>query len=107
LHRECERETIMNMSAASRFQVSLEHQALFDIADAAGATVRCERGNLWITLDNDPRDIVLRPGEEFSTDERRHALVYALSPATLTVMAREQEAPRPTRVSFGLRAVPA
>jgi hypothetical protein len=97
----------MTMPAASRYQVSLEHRALFDIADAAGATVRCERGSLWITLDNDPRDIVLKPGEEFSTDEHRHALVYALSPATLTLLGRVQREAQSTRVSFGLRALPA
>ena len=94
-------------TGASRYQVALEHQGLFDIADAAGVTLRCDSGNLWITLDNDPRDIVLRAGEVFTTGEHRRALVYALSPAALTLeAAAKPQAPRATpttRVSFGLR----
>jgi hypothetical protein len=98
-------------TGSSRYQVALEHQGLFEIADAAGVKLRCDRGNLWITLDNDPRDIVLRAGEVFATDEHRRALVYALSPATLTLEAAIQPRTRPsessTRVSFGLRATAA
>ena len=92
----------MNTGSA-RYQVSLDHKALFDIADAAGVTVWCDEGALWITLDNDPRDIVLRAGEVFATDEHRHALVYALKPSTLTLRARQETSREVTRVSFGLR----
>ena len=110
LHSECERGIFMS-NAASRYQVALEHQGLFDIADAAGVSLRCDRGNLWITLDNDPRDIVLRAGEVFVTDEHRRALVYALSPAALTLEAKAQpralRPPRSTLVSFGLRSAAA
>lgn len=92
----------MNTGSAL-YQVSLQHKALFDIADAAGVRVRCDEGALWITLDNDPRDIVLRAGEVFATDDHRHALVYALKPSTLTLHARGQALREVTRVSFGLR----
>lgn len=95
-------------TGASRYQVALEHQGLFDIADAAGVTLRCDSGNLWITLDNDPRDIVLRAGEVFTTDEHRRALVYALGASALTLEAKAKaparRAPEATLVSFGLRA---
>jgi hypothetical protein len=93
--------------AASRYQVSLAHQGLFDIADAAGVNMRCDEGSVWITLDNDPRDIVLEAGEVFATHEHRHALVYALSPSTLTLQAAVQPLAEPTRVSFGLRPLAA
>jgi len=35
-------------------------------------------GQAWITIDNDPRDIVLGPGEEFITDVHAHAIACAL-----------------------------
>ena len=95
-------------TGSHQYQVSLGHQGLFDIADAAGVTLRCDQGTVWLTLDNDPRDIVLEAGEVFTTDDHRHALVYALSAATITLQAATQPQARathataPTRVSFGL-----
>ena len=96
-----------------QYQVSLGHQGLFDIADAAGVTVRCDEGSVWLTLDNDPRDFVLEAGEVFTTAEHRHALVYALGTASITLQAaaqpdaRRKRAAVPTRVSFGLSPVAA
>ncbi|MDB5875139.1 MAG: hypothetical protein JWQ07_4581 [Ramlibacter sp.] len=90
-------------TGSSHYQVSLAHKGLFDIADAAGVNLRCEEGSVWITLDNDPRDIVLEAGEVFTATEHRHALVYALAPATLTLQAPSLPRAQPTRVSFGLR----
>ena len=98
-------------TGSSRYQVTLEHRGLFDIADAAAVSLRCDSGDLWITLDNDPRDIVLRAGEVFNTDEHRRALVYALGVSALTLEAKEKPTARRSReatlVSFGLRAAAA
>jgi hypothetical protein len=98
-------------TGSSRYQVALEHQGLFDIADASAVTLRCESGDLWITLDNDPRDIVLRAGEVFTTDEHRRALVYALRPSALTLEAKARPQARRTAeatlVTFGLRSAAA
>jgi hypothetical protein len=65
--------------------VSLAHQAMFDVSDASVVALRCDEGCVWITLDDDPRDIVLEAGDSFETDQRRHAIVYALRPSMLTV----------------------
>jgi hypothetical protein len=35
-------------------------------------------GQTWITLDHDPRDIVLGPGEEFVADSAGQAIACAL-----------------------------
>jgi hypothetical protein len=99
-------------TGSSRYQVVLEHQGLFDIADASGVSLRCDSGNLWITLDNDPRDIVLGAGEVFTTDEHRRALVYALGASALTLEAKAKPAKarrtaETTLVRFGLRAAAA
>ena len=56
---------------------------MLEIPDAAGVRVSCNEGCLWITLDNDPRDIVLEPGQFFAGTQHRRALIYALQASTL------------------------
>ena len=51
--------------------------------DAQEVTVRA--GTVWVTLDNDPRDIILEPGESFRPDGRPNVFLYALDPARLSV----------------------
>ncbi len=50
----------------------------FTLTDAAGVQVTCHEGCLWLTLDNDPRDIILAAGESYETDAHRPMFVYAL-----------------------------
>ena len=61
--------------------VTLPARQLFEIADAASAHILCTEGCLWLTLDDDPRDVILEPGDSFETGEHRRALLYALEPA--------------------------
>jgi hypothetical protein len=84
--------TPVPLPAASRgntnqLDLSLAHQGLFTVPDASGVQVICREGSLWITLDNDPRDIVLAPGESFITTEHRRALIYAMGASALTLAA--------------------
>ena len=66
--------------------LSLAKTALYRFADTA-QQITCGSGSLWITQDNDPRDIILAPGESFTTDGRHQVIAYALDPATLSVSA--------------------
>jgi hypothetical protein len=45
---------------------------------AKGTLLRAVRGTLWVTIDNDPRDIVLDPGESFVVDTAQPLFVMAL-----------------------------
>ena len=72
--------------------IRLPARRLFDIPDAAAVQIRCTAGALWITLDHDPRDVVLAPGESFSTPEHRRALLYALEPAAFELAAGRPQA---------------
>ncbi|MBG9386924.1 DUF2917 domain-containing protein [Caenimonas aquaedulcis] len=74
----------MNATPATR-HVPVARRGLLNIADAAGVQVRCEQGSVWLTLDNDPRDIVLEAGDAFHTDEHGLMLVYGLENSTVSV----------------------
>lgn len=41
------------------------------LAGARGTRLRAVQGTLWVTIDNDPRDIVLAPGDSFVVDSDR------------------------------------
>ena len=82
-----------------RFELDLPKHTTFTLADASGVAVSCVDGSVWITLDSDIRDIVLAPGERFSSDAHRRALVTALAPSRITV-----EVPRPVLAEARARA---
>jgi hypothetical protein len=78
----------MNTSTyPAAFSLNLRRQALFSVPDAANVRIACVEGAVWITLDNDPRDIVLESCGVFTTTEHRRALVYAMKPSRITVAA--------------------
>jgi DUF2917 family protein len=81
----------MNTTRPS-YELSLPARGLFEIPDIARVQVTCSRGALWVTLDNDPRDIVLEAGESFFSTEHRRALVFAFEPSTLALRPEVQEA---------------
>jgi hypothetical protein len=90
----------MNASTLDREEISLAPRALLDIPDISGTQLTCRRGSLWITLDNDPRDIVLEAGESFFSTEHRRALVYAFQASVVTkrsvaTLDARQQSPAP------------
>jgi len=48
------------------------------VVDGAGSTVCALEGSVWITEENQPRDIVLKPGACYRLRERGIALVNSL-----------------------------
>jgi hypothetical protein len=65
---------------------SLARDALLRIPDTRGRAVVCLDGWLWITLDGDPRDIVVRAGERHVFEGPGRALVSALEPSSLLIV---------------------
>lgn len=64
--------------------------------------VACGAGTLWLTLDNDPRDLVLGHGDRVRLEAHRRVLAYAFDDAVLElteVPARERNE-APARGSF-------
>jgi hypothetical protein len=70
---------------SSRFHVSLPTRSIFAVPDGAGVGIECRSGSVWVTLDRDPRDIVLAPGDRFVGTEHRRVLVSALEASCITV----------------------
>lgn len=74
--------------------VSLPSRQLFEIPDASSARILCTSGCLWLTLDGDPRDVILRPGDSFAAGEPRRALLYALEGSAFLLAAQPQDTMR-------------
>lgn len=75
--------------------VSLPARQLFAIPDAASARILCTAGCLWLTLDGDPRDVILEPGDSFESGESRRVLLYAMQGSAFVLAARRRPATRP------------
>jgi hypothetical protein len=67
-----------------------------------GLALRLERGCVLVTLEGDPEDHVLHPGEELRLRGRGLAVAWALSPSTLAI-SRADDAP----AARGARSRPA
>ncbi|HEY3076850.1 MAG TPA: DUF2917 domain-containing protein [Burkholderiales bacterium] len=57
------------------------------VVDGAGSTVSALEGSVWITEENQPRDIVLEPGDSYRLRERGIALVNSLGGAAAVSFA--------------------
>jgi hypothetical protein len=73
--------------------LTLPARAMYSLQDAEGLQLTCTEGSLWVTLDNDLRDIVLGAGDSFTLPDRRRAIVYALDASRLTQRPRTGPAP--------------
>jgi hypothetical protein len=69
--------------ATQHLALRLPRRSIFSVPDAAGVEIACEDGSIWITLDNDPRDIVLEAGQSFINTDHRRATIYALENASV------------------------
>lgn len=56
------------------------------LTDAKESRISCRSGGLWITQDNDLRDIVLAPGDSFIFDAGDPVLVSALVDSSFDLM---------------------
>lgn len=65
-------------------ELTLAHQDLLRLTGHSH-TVICHSGSVWITQDDDDRDIVLDAGQRFTTASPSAAVLYALEPARVTV----------------------
>jgi hypothetical protein len=74
------------------------------LKDARGARLRAVQGTLWVTIDNDLRDIVLDPGESFVVDSDQPLVVMPLGECA-TVDVKSAAQPSSSRPSGWLHAL--
>ena len=55
------------------------------ISHALGRVVVCERGCLWLTFDGDPRDVIVRAGQQHRCDRDTRMTIEALEVTQLQV----------------------
>ncbi len=70
---------------ARRELIALEH--------ARGLAIECIEGELWITADGSPGDILLAPGDRLTLDESPRVVISALRPARFSAAPCHGEMP--------------
>jgi hypothetical protein len=84
--------SIMRVNAPP-FRVSLQWDHPLTVTDGQGTCITARRGAVWITIDNDVRDVVLESGESFLLEKRERVIVQAIGKAEV-VVAPPPAAPR-------------
>ena len=62
---------------------------LLSFSDACGTRIECLRGALWITIDNDPRDVMLQAGQAVTLESDSRAIVQPILGSALLRATRE------------------
>jgi hypothetical protein len=68
----------MNIHELDRAAIPIHKSDVVRLATAPGRRIESVLGRVWITIDGDPRDIVLDAGEGFSVDRESAVMISAL-----------------------------
>ena len=68
----------MNTNDLGRAAVTIHRTDVLRLAAQRGRRIESVLGRVWITIDDDPRDIVLDAGEGFSVDRDSGVMISAL-----------------------------
>jgi len=90
----------MNFSCNS-LTTSLARDELLSLTDTNAFEIVSQVGCLWITLDNDTRDIILEPGQRYVFAADQRALIVALKPSQFLVNKAAPQAVARTESSSG------
>lgn len=77
----------MNTADLHTAAIALRKGEIYRIHHGTGQRIETLNGCLWVTIDSDPRDIVVSPGAGFSIDRDGDALVSALDDSRFVVLA--------------------
>ncbi len=69
-----------------RITQTLHKNELLRLHKGEARRIEVVAGTLWITLDNDPRDIVLDPGQGFGIGDNDKVLLSALDEVRFVVL---------------------
>ena len=64
--------------------IDLQRGRFLRVVDGAGSTVIAHAGSVWLTEQDNPRDVLLRPGQSFRLARRGLVLIEAFSDASIS-----------------------
>jgi hypothetical protein len=73
--------------------VELAARDVVTLPDLRSATLRVTRGTLWITQEDDPKDVVLRTGDNWVVERNGLTVVEAQDEAIFCIVGRHLETP--------------
>ena len=76
----------MNTNDLHPASISLRKGAIHRLPNGRGQRIESLSGSLWVTIDNDVRDILVDPGKGFSIDRDGDALISALDDSRFVVL---------------------
>ena len=80
-----------------RHVLALDKDDLLRVLDGRGVSVYLASGELWLTQENDSRDIMLTAGQSFRLDKNGLTLVHAFERSEVSLCApRSRELAEPT-----------
>ena len=62
-------------------RVELDRALFLRLVNAAGTTIVCLEGTLWITRDGCPKDVQLPPGESYIVEDATRVIVTGFGPS--------------------------
>ena len=75
----------MRIELKSSGPVRLANGQTLRVLDGAGSTLVCNEGTLWVTEENQPKDVLLEAGACVRLKRAGLTLIQALTPATLSI----------------------
>lgn len=79
------KECNMRIELKNAGAVQLTDGQTLRVMDGAGTTVTCKEGTVWVTEEDQPRDVVLEAGACVRLKRAGLTLIQALSPAKLSI----------------------
>ena len=74
----------------SQSEICLSQRQTLSLADGTGVRVTADAGSVWVTQENDLRDIVLSAGESVTFKQAGKVIVQALAPARVTLVRKRR-----------------
>ncbi len=95
-------DTLTFTSSDTGRRVLLSRRETLVLQDAQGAVIKVDKGCLWVTMENDPRDILLVPGMCFEVDRSGRTVIAAEEDSRLRVQEPAREGSAITRIAHKL-----
>jgi Protein of unknown function (DUF2917) len=81
-----------NVSECIETPLTLTANQFVTIKRAQGTCLQCVQGSVWVTLENDPLDFVLSPGERVCIHSPGRMVIEGLEPSEIAIVHTRRHA---------------